>query len=71
MDIRKVPGTVISNQNTNEIVYIPPVGEAAIRDLLANWERFIHAQDEVDPLIKMAVSHYQFEAIHPFHDGNV
>lgn len=70
MDIRKVPGTVISNQNTNEIVYTPPVGETAIRDLLANWERFIHDQDDVDPLIKMAISHYQFEAIHPFHDGN-
>lgn len=70
MDIRKVPGTTISNQNTNKIVYTPPVGEAAIRDLLTNWENFLHAEDEIDPLVKMAVSHYQFEAIHPFHDGN-
>lgn len=70
MDIRKVPGTVISNQNTQETVYTPPIGEAAIRDLLTNWENFLHAEDDIDPLIKMAVSHYQFEAIHPFHDGN-
>lgn len=70
MDIRKVPGTTISNQNTNEIVYTPPIGEVAIRDLLTNWENFLHAEDGIDPLIKMAVSHYQFEAIHPFHDGN-
>ena len=53
MNIRKVPGTVISNQNTNKIVYTPPVSETVIRDLLANWEKFIHAQDDVDPLIKM------------------
>jgi Fic family protein len=38
--------------------------------MLANWERFIHNQDDVDPLVRMAVGHYQFEAIHPFVDGN-
>jgi Fic family protein len=70
MDIRKVPGTVIGNQTTGEIVYTPPVGEDVIRGLLANWERFLHDEDDIDPLIKMAVSHYQFEAIHPFYDGN-
>ena len=46
------------------------MNETVICDLLANWEKFIHVQDDVDPLIKMAVSHYQFEAIHPFYDGN-
>lgn len=70
MDVRKVPGTVISNQNTGQINYTPPVGEQVIRDLLTNWEQFIHSNDDVDPLIKMAVAHYQFEAIHPFYDGN-
>ncbi len=70
MDVRKVPGTVIGNQTTGEIIYTPPSGEAVIRDLLTNWERFLHEADELDPLIKMAVSHYQFEAIHPFYDGN-
>lgn len=70
MDVRKVPGTVIANQKTKEIIYTPPVGPDIIRDLLSNWEAFLHAQDGLDPLVKMAVSHYQFEAIHPFIDGN-
>lgn len=70
MDIRKVPGTVIANQANGETIYTPPVGERVIRDLLSNWEQFIHGDDDLDPLIKMAVSHYQFEAIHPFTDGN-
>ena len=70
MAIRKLPGTVIGNQKTGQTIYTPPVGEKVIRDLLSNWERFLHENDEADPLIKMAVSHYQFEAIHPFYDGN-
>jgi Fic family protein len=70
MDIRKVPGTIIGNQTTGEVIYTPPVGELVIRDLLSNWEHFLHQDDDLDPLIKMAVSHYQFEAIHPFYDGN-
>src|SRR5204863_504603 len=48
----------------------PPEGEALLRDLLANWERFLHGEESLDPLIRMAVAHYQFEAIHPFMDGN-
>ncbi|WP_297205687.1 protein adenylyltransferase Fic [uncultured Pluralibacter sp.] len=68
-DIRKMPGTVLRDRN-NEIVYSPPEGEEAIRDLLTNWEQFIHGEDDIDPLIKMAIAHYQFECIHPFHDGN-
>lgn len=68
-DIRKTPGTVLRDQHMN-IVYTPPEGEAAIRDLLSNWENFIHEQDELDPLVKMAILHYQFECIHPFPDGN-
>lgn len=70
MEIRGLPGTVIGNQATGNVVYTPPVGETVIRDLLSNWEQFIHAEDELDPLIKLAISHYQFEAIHPFYDGN-
>ncbi|HEY0207902.1 protein adenylyltransferase Fic [Acerihabitans sp.] len=68
-DIRKRPGTVLRDQNNN-VVYTPPVGEDAIRNLLANWERFIHGDDDLDPLVKMAIAHYQFECIHPFPDGN-
>jgi len=69
-DIRKVPGTALKNPSTGEIVYTPPVGEDLIRDMLANWETFINAGDDIEPLVRMAVMHYQFEAIHPFGDGN-
>lgn len=55
---------------TGEIIYTPPVGEAVIREKLANLEQFLHYHDEIDPLIKMSIAHYQFEAIHPFTDGN-
>lgn len=68
-DIRKTPGTVLRDQN-NKVVYTPPVGEDVIRNLLANWERFLHEEDDLDPLVKMAITHYQFECIHPFPDGN-
>lgn len=64
------PGTDLKNKDTGHIIYTPPAGEQVIRDLLGNWEAFIHAQDDIDPLVKMAVAHYQFEAIHPFVDGN-
>jgi len=67
--VRRVPGTALKNA-LGEVVYTPPVGESVIRDKLANLEQFIHAQDDLDPLVKMAVMHYQFEAIHPFEDGN-
>ncbi|MGB9130206.1 MAG: Fic family protein [Thiobacillus sp.] len=70
MAVRKVPGTALQNDRTGEIIYTPPAGETVIRDLLANWERFMHDATELDPLIRMAVGHYQFEAIHPFADGN-
>lgn len=71
MDVRKVPGTIIGNEATGETVYTPPNGEQIIRDLLSNLESYFHTEnDDTDPLIKMAISHYQFEAIHPFHDGN-
>lgn len=70
MSVRNVPGTALQNDRTGEIIYTPPAGETVIRDLLANWERFMHDNTELDPLIRMAVGHYQFEAIHPFADGN-
>ncbi|RLB40857.1 MAG: Fic family protein [Deltaproteobacteria bacterium] len=68
--IRRVPGTAIVNAATGQIIYTPPEGEAVIRDKLKNLEEYIHAEDVIDPLIKMAIIHYQFEAIHPFLDGN-
>jgi Fic family protein len=69
MGIRSVPGTKIAN-SAGEVVYTPPEREPLLRELLANLERFIHAEDGLDPLVKLAVIHYQFEAIHPFTDGN-
>ncbi len=70
LDIRRVPGTKLANDRTQEVIYTPPEGEALLREKLANWERFLHAPEELDPLIRLAVGHYQFEAIHPFTDGN-
>jgi len=70
MDIRRTPGTQLVSDRNGESIYTPPEGEALLRELLANWERFLHDERELDPLIRMAVGHYQFEAIHPFTDGN-
>ncbi|MBN2259775.1 MAG: Fic family protein [Clostridiales bacterium] len=56
---------------TDEIVYTPPMGEVEIRKLLSNLENYINDDDMiVDPLIKLAVIHYQFQDIHPFYDAN-
>jgi len=69
--IRKTPGTNLKNSRTGEIIYTPPQEEKEIRDLLKNLEDYINNNDdEIDPLIKMALIHYQFESIHPFYDGN-
>jgi len=68
--IRTMPGIVIANSATGETVYTPPEGEDVIRRKLHNLEEYIHSADGPDPLIRMAVTHYQFEAIHPFSDGN-
>lgn len=70
MPIRNHPGTALANQATGEVIYTPPEGEDHLRQLMSNWENYIHQEDTVDPLIKMAISHYQFEAIHLFSDGN-
>ncbi len=70
MAVRRVPGTKLVNDQTGEVIYTPPEGEAQLRDMLANWERFMHDRTELDPLVRLAVGHYQFEAIHPFTDGN-
>ncbi|MEO6565875.1 MAG: Fic family protein [Casimicrobiaceae bacterium] len=70
MSVRKVPGTALANDATGEVVYTPPEGEGRLRDMLANWERFLHEEETIEPLVRMAVAHYQFEAIHPFTDGN-
>lgn len=69
---RRLPGTELRNLQTGEIVYIPPQDPQDIISLMNNLERFINdnAMYDADPLIKMAVLHFQFESIHPFYDGN-
>lgn len=68
--IRSTPGTYIGNPGTGRRIYTPPEGRSLILDHLSSWERFIHADNGLDPLVTMALAHYQFEAIHPFYDGN-
>lgn len=69
--VRKLPGTVLKNQATGEVIYTPPSGKEEILSLLDNLEGYINNDyDNIDPLIKLAVTHYQFESIHPFYDGN-
>lgn len=69
---RKLPGTALKNAQTGEIVYLPPQDPAEILNLMNNLEQFIHnvEMSDYDPLVKMAIIHFQFESIHPFYDGN-
>jgi Fic family protein len=69
---RKLPGTVLISSETGEVIYTPPQDPEEIRNLMANLEEFINDRSisEFDPLVKMAIIHYQFESIHPFYDGN-
>jgi len=67
---RKVPGTVLKNQATGAVVYEPPQDAVLIEKLMTQLVDFIHADDEFDPLLRMAIAHHQFESIHPFYDGN-
>jgi len=69
--IRKLPGTALKNDRTGKVIYTPPSGAEVINTKLKNLEAYINNSKEItDPLIKMAVMHYQFESIHPFYDGN-
>ncbi len=69
-EVRKLPGTILMNEASRKKIYTPPEGKDRLRNLLTNWQEYIHRKDDIDPLIKLAVQHYQFEAIHPFHDRN-
>ena len=69
--IRKLPGTVLKNETTGEVIYTPPYGEEELLSLMTNLETYINQDDErTDLLVKLAIIHYQFESIHPFYDGN-
>lgn len=69
---RKVPGTALKNDQTGEVVYTPPQHPEEIIALMQNLEIFINDDEksDLDPLVKMAIIHHQFESIHPFYDGN-
>jgi len=68
VSIRPQPGTYIGSPQQR--VYTPPSGKDIIESHLHAWQKFINTNHDLDPLIIMALSHYQFEAIHPFADGN-
>jgi Fic family protein len=68
--LRKLPGTVLKNEATGQVIYQPPQDAAEVEVLMANLIDFIHAEDGLDPLLRMAITHHQFESIHPFYDGN-
>lgn len=70
--IRKVPGTVLKNPGSGEVVFTPPQDYNEIQNLLQNLEKYINDPDfhKIDSLLKMPIIHYQFESIQPFYDGN-
>lgn len=67
---RRLPGTVLKNETTGVTVYEPPQDAVLIEKLMSALVNFIHADDGLDPLLRMAIAHHQFESIHPFYDGN-
>lgn len=68
--LRKLPGTSLKNAVTGEVIYTPPDDYDTILTLMKNLEEYINVTDQLSPLIKLAIQHYQFESIHPFYDGN-
>ena len=70
LDIRAESGTTLKSRMSGEVIYTPPVGQELLIRKLDNWATFMHEATDIDPLVRMAVQHYQFEAIHPFVDGN-
>lgn len=69
--LRRLPGTALINDLTNEVIYTPPDNFDTISDLMKNLEEYLNNDaDDTSPLIKLAIQHYQFESIHPFYHGN-
>ena len=70
LDLRAESGTTLKSRMSGEVIYTPPVGQKLLQQKLDNWATFMRESTEIDPLVRMAIQHYQFEAIHPFVDGN-
>jgi len=68
--LRRLPGTVLRNEATGEVVYEPPQDAREVESLMGNLVDFLHADDGLDPLLRMSIAHHEFESIHPFYDGN-
>jgi len=68
--LRKMPGTMLKNQATGVTIYEPPQSAADVARLMGDLVDFMHADNGIDPLLRMAIAHHQFESIHPFYDGN-
>jgi Fic family protein len=68
--LRKLPGTALKNQSTGQVIYEPTQNPKDIERLMDDLIKFIHGDDDLDPLLRMAIAHHQFETIHPFYDGN-
>ncbi len=70
LDVRDDSATTLKNRHSGKLIYTPPIGQNLLIEKLDNWQSFMHDATHIDPLVRMAVQHYQFEAIHPFSDGN-
>ena len=70
LDLRAKSGTTLKGRMSGEVIYTPPVGQKLLQRKLDNWAEFMRESTDIDPLVRMAIQHYQFEAIHPFVDGN-
>ena len=68
--VRRQSGTVLKNAATGKVIFTPPQEYEVIQGLLTNLEQYINKPNDIDPLVNMAIIHYQFETIHPFYDGN-
>lgn len=69
---RTTPGTQLKRSSDGAVIYTPPQDGQRIVELMSNLEQFINDDElcSIDPLVKMAIIHHQFESIHPFYDGN-
>jgi len=68
--LRKLPGTMLKNDLTGDVIYEPPQNAEDVARLMTDLVDYIHLEDDLDPILRMAIVHHHFESIHPFYDGN-